>query len=64
MSPGPGATAAHQPLLLSGPAERRAIELDTLSAILPIHRRDHLALLLTDEDTATLKHLAEKGHGR
>ncbi|WP_019200229.1 tyrosine-type recombinase/integrase [Afipia birgiae] len=42
---------------------RRAIELDTLSAILPMDRRDRLAHLLTDDDVATLKHLAKEGMG-
>ncbi|UOK73725.1 tyrosine-type recombinase/integrase [Ancylobacter polymorphus] len=42
---------------------RRVLELDTLSAILPIDRRDRLAQLLTDDDVATLKHLAREGMG-
>jgi site-specific recombinase XerD len=42
---------------------QRALELDTLSAILPIDRRDRLAQLLTDDDVATLKHLAKEGMG-
>jgi hypothetical protein len=37
---------------------RRALGLDTLSAILPMDRRDRLAQLLTDDDVATLKHIA------
>ncbi|MFG1404255.1 site-specific integrase [Xanthobacter sediminis] len=41
----------------------RALELDTLSAILPMDRRDRLAQLLTDDDVATLKHLAREGMG-
>ncbi len=41
----------------------RAIELDALDAILPFDRRDRLAELLTDEDVATLKHLAKQGLG-
>jgi hypothetical protein len=40
---------------------RRAPDLDTLSAILPLDRRDRLAQLLTD--VATLKHLAREGMG-
>ena len=44
-------------------AHRRALELDALGAILPIDRRDQLALLLTHDDIATLKHLAEKSMG-
>ena len=43
--------------------DRRALELDTLAAILPIDRRDALAILLTDDDVATLKHLAHEGIG-
>jgi integrase len=42
---------------------KRAEELDALDAILPFDRRDQLAQLLTDEDVATLKHLANEGMG-
>ncbi|MFC0804648.1 MULTISPECIES: site-specific integrase [Sinorhizobium] len=42
---------------------RRAEELDALDAILPFDRRDQLAGLLTDDDVATLKHLAGEGMG-
>lgn len=42
---------------------RRALELDTLAAILPMDRRDRLAQLLTDDDVETLKHLAREGMG-
>ncbi|MGE7065511.1 integrase, partial [Agrobacterium tumefaciens] len=42
---------------------RRAEELDALDAILPFDRRDQLAELLTDDDVATLKHLASEGMG-
>jgi integrase len=42
---------------------RRALGLDTLSAILPMDRRDRLAQLLTDDDVATLKHIAREGMG-
>ena len=45
------------------PAQRRAEELDALDAILPFDRRDQLAVLLTDDDVATLKHLAGQGMG-
>ena len=45
------------------PETRRALQLDTLAAILPMDRRDHLARALTDEDVATLKHLAREGMG-
>ena len=47
--------------LLADPETRRALQLDTLSAILPMERRDRLAELLTDDDVATLKHLAHEG---
>ncbi len=40
-----------------------AEELDALDAILPFDRRDQLAALLTDDDVATLKHLASEGMG-
>src|SRR5450631_3955440 len=43
--------------------DRRALELDALPAILPMDRRDALAGLLTDDDVATLKHLAGEGIG-
>jgi hypothetical protein len=49
--------------LLADPATRRALQLDTLSAILPMERRDRLAELLTDGDVETLKHLAREGMG-
>jgi site-specific recombinase XerD len=42
---------------------QRQNELDALAGILPAERREALAALLTDEDVATLKHLAEKGMG-
>jgi integrase len=41
----------------------RAVELDTLDAILPFDRREKLAEILTDDDVATLKHLAKEGLG-
>ncbi|MBY3108070.1 site-specific integrase [Rhizobium laguerreae] len=43
--------------------ERRAEELDTIAAVLPIERRDELAELLTDQDVETLRHLVNKGMG-
>jgi hypothetical protein len=49
--------------LLADPETRRALQLDTLSAILPMERRDRLAELLTDDDVETLKHLAREGIG-
>ena len=48
---------------VSDPETRRALQLDALSAILPMERRDRLAELLTDDDVATLKHLAREGMG-
>lgn len=42
---------------------RRAEELDVLDAILPFDRRAQLAAALTDDDVATLKHLASQGMG-
>ncbi len=55
-----------KPKPLPSPADpvlHRAEELDALDAILPFARRDQLATLLTDEDVATLKHLAKQGMG-
>ena len=50
--------------LLSAELEtRRALQLDALSAILPLERRDQLAKILTDDDVATLRHLAKEGMG-
>lgn len=49
--------------LVSDPETRRALQLDGLSAILPMDRRDRLAELLTDDDVETLKHLAREGMG-
>ena len=43
--------------------ERRAKELDTIAAVLPIERRDELAELLTDQDIETLRHLVSQGMG-
>ena len=45
-------------------AELRSYELDALSSILPPDRRDRMAEILTDDDVATLKHLAKEGMGR
>lgn len=47
----------------SDPIDRRAKELDTIAAVLPIERRDELAELLTDQDVETLKHLVNQGMG-
>ena len=49
--------------VLSSAVVQRAKELDALDAILPFDRRDQLAALLTDDDVATLKHLATEGMG-
>ncbi|NEJ80357.1 site-specific integrase [Rhizobium leguminosarum bv. viciae] len=43
--------------------ERRAEELDTIAAVLPIKRRDELAKLLADQDVETLRHLVNQGMG-
>lgn len=51
-------------VLLSADSETgRALQLDALSAILPLERRDQLAKILTDDDVATLRHLAQEGMG-
>lgn len=42
---------------------RRAAQLDTIAAVLPIDRRDELAELLTDQDIDTLRHLVNEGMG-
>ena len=46
-----------------GLIDRRAQELDTIAAVLPIERRDELAELLTDHDVETLRHLVNQGMG-
>lgn len=43
--------------------DRRASELDTIAAVLPIERRDEPAELLTDQDVQTLRHLVNEGMG-
>jgi integrase len=45
------------------PIDRRAHELDTIAAVLPLKRRDELAELLTDQDVETLRHLVNQGMG-
>ena len=47
----------------NNPVARRAEELDTIAAVLPIERRDELAELLTDQDVETLRHLVKQGMG-
>jgi hypothetical protein len=54
---------APSPALPRDPLTKRALELDALAAILPMDRRDRLAEILTDDDVATLKHLAKEGMG-
>jgi integrase len=54
---------APAPARSRNPVTRRALDLDALTAILPMDRRDRLAEILTDDDVATLKHLARKGMG-
>jgi len=48
---------------ISEVVQRRAEELDTIAAVLPIERRDELAELLTDQDVETLRHLVNQGMG-
>jgi len=48
---------------IGGAETRRALQLDALSAILPLERRDQLAKILTDDDIATLRHVAKEGMG-
>lgn len=43
--------------------DRRAYELDTIAAVLPMERRDELAELLTDQGVETLRHLVNEGMG-
>jgi integrase len=43
--------------------DRRAEEIDTIAAVLPLERRDELAELLTDRDVETLRHLVNQGMG-
>src|SRR4029078_12564142 len=52
-----------RPPALSDVQHRRASELDALSAIVSWDGGDKLAHILTDEDVATLTHLAEPGMG-
>lgn len=42
---------------------RRAEALDALDSVLPYHRRDFLAGILSDDDVETLRHLANEGIG-
>ncbi|MBN9269065.1 MAG: integrase, partial [Mesorhizobium sp.] len=42
---------------------RRAEALDALESVLPFDRRDVLAEILSDDDVATLRHLATEGIG-
>jgi len=51
------------PFSTRDPESRRALQLDALAAILPMDRRDQLAKILTNDDVATLKHLAKEGMG-
>ncbi len=48
---------------VSDDAIRRAEALDALDSVLPYHRRDFLAGILSDDDVATLRHLANEGIG-
>lgn len=49
--------------LLAAPETKRALALDALAAILPADRRDRLATVLSNDDVATLRHLAKRGIG-
>ncbi|MGE7418646.1 site-specific integrase [Methylobacterium tarhaniae] len=51
------------PALLPDPTLARERDLDALAGMLPFDARERLAVLLTDEDAATLKHLARSGMG-
>ncbi|MBB4116433.1 integrase [Rhizobium sp. BK226] len=51
------------PPLQKSAVYRRAEELDTIAAVLPLERRDELAELLTDQDVETLRHLVNQGMG-
>jgi hypothetical protein len=51
------------PALLPDPTLARERDLDALAGLLPFDARERLAVLLTDEDAATLKHLARSGMG-
>lgn len=53
----------HLPTPTSEQELRRAEALDALAAILPADRCDKLAVVLTDDDVATLRHLAKRGMG-
>ena len=45
------------------PVAKRAEQLDTIAAVLPMERRDELAELLTERDIETLRHLVNEGMG-
>jgi hypothetical protein len=47
----------------SDPVDRRAHQLDTMAAVLPLERRDEFAELLTDQNVETLRHLVNEGMG-
>ena len=59
----PAAMSDHAPALLLDPTLAREHDLDALAGLLPFDARERLAVLLTDEDAATLKHLARSGMG-
>lgn len=54
---------SRRPGPVSDDALRRAEALDALDSVLPYHRRDFLAGILSDDDVATLRHLANEGIG-
>jgi len=59
----PAAMPDTAPALLPDPTLARERDLDALAGLLPFDARERLAVLLTDEDAATLKHLARSGMG-
>lgn len=56
-------TLSSIPLCADPQRVKRAEALDSLGAVLPFGRRDQLAAILTDDDVATLRHLAGQGIG-
>jgi len=65
-TPAPPTDAARTgrlPSTASDEAMRRAEALDALDSVLPYHRRDFLAGILSDDDVETLRHLANEGIG-
>jgi len=63
--PSPAGRAAADPARPPPPEgqSQRVLELDTLSAVLPLGSRDRLSELLSDGEIETLRHLAREGMG-